>query len=69
MKKLTPIIAASAMLVASAGSAFACPWASASYDGAKDHNMTVAETPAQAAQSEAMSTFDPKIVKPEDKAE
>ncbi len=69
MKKLTPIIAAGALLAATAGSAYACPWASAKYDSASTQDITIAETPANSAQSEAVSTFDPTILKPEEKAE
>lgn len=69
MQKMTSIIAASAIIAVSAGSAFACPWASAKYDSASDQKMSVAQAPAQDVQTEAMSTFDPKIVTPEEKAE
>ncbi|MGI9402735.1 MAG: hypothetical protein ACR2O0_15870 [Rhizobiaceae bacterium] len=69
MKKMTSIIAAGAILAVSAGSAIACPYSSTKYESAADQNMTVVEAPADTAQSEAVSTFDPKILQPEEKTE
>jgi hypothetical protein len=57
MRKLLLVLAISAMTGASAATAFACPYHSAS----AKHNMSVAEAaaPSESNDVEAMTTFDP----------